>query len=259
MKNFGTILKTPLKWIICSIVIILGLSIFFILQYNKASDSYAWFNGQGENDAYVFPEYKGKKPMEWNDIIKFNQIPEETLKSMATEGLIETCINYPLFATGIIISSESLYAGFQKTCQDFNGLKELYQRKDAPTKLVDMFTSIDLKKLQHTKSPAFLYKYICYMIAKDEIILNICSDDIEQLIKALKSQEKFINKNVVKFSQYDPLFVKFRIYKRLYPQFNNLYESNFKLQAFVDTGVWINITENECELLMKQVDTIFNE
>jgi len=64
-----------------------------------------------------------------------------------TAGLVETCINYPMY--GDYIAFDSYYAGIEMTERNFNGLQELYRRKDAAKEFVRFYQSIDVAAL-HT-------------------------------------------------------------------------------------------------------------
>ena len=255
VKKCITILKTPLTWIVYGTVIIIGLFLFIILQFTRSSDSPAWFDGQGKNDAYDFPVYEKTEPLEYVEILNFLQVPESVLKTMSTEGLIETCINYPRF--GDMMLYDSFQQGFDKVRNNFNGLNELYIRDDAPAKLINVIKSIDLNKLQDAQSSAILYRCICYMVAQDEIINSINNSDAKELLKTLKSHENLIKK---RFSDFyglnNTLFVEFRIYKKLYPEFKSLYDSHIGLQTFVNEGIWININQVEYENMMMKINDI---
>lgn len=249
------IVKTRFIWIIWGAIIIIGLSAFMVLKCIQPLASSFWFDDQGKSDAYEFPVYEGTEPLEYVEIVNSLQIPENILKTMSTKGLIETCINYPRFADMMLY--DSFQQGFCKVRNSFNGLNELYMRKDAPIELINMFKSIDLYKLQQARSSAILYRYICFIIAQDEIINCIDDSSAKELLKTLESHKNLIKQ---RFSDYyspnSPLFVEFRIYKKLYPEFKNLYESHTGLQSFVNDGIWINVTQDEYENLMKHINNI---
>jgi len=108
-----------------------------------ASNDRAWFLTTKETDAYEFPVYTGTEPLLWQDVLVFLQVPEDVLREMSTDGVIETCLTYPIYSAGMITSSQSMYAGFQNTLRDFNGFEELFRRDDAGQQLLALYQGID--------------------------------------------------------------------------------------------------------------------
>ena len=97
--------------IIVTIALIAALS----LTACSAESGTSQTRNKDKSDAYVFPEYTGSEPLYWEDAVAFYQIPDDVLKDMSTDGLIETCLSYPLFADKMIASNESMYSGFLDT------------------------------------------------------------------------------------------------------------------------------------------------
>lgn len=62
-------------------------------------------------------------------MVNASQVPLETLRSMSTAGLVETCLTYPLLST--ILAHNDLQTGFQAVAGSFNGFQELLKRPDA--------------------------------------------------------------------------------------------------------------------------------
>ncbi|MDD2362384.1 MAG: hypothetical protein PHV32_04305 [Eubacteriales bacterium] len=264
MKNLNTIFKKPLTWIICGFVAIIGLSVFMVLQCTRPPASSAWFDGQGENDAYEFPITPKKTPEKWKtfqshqEMIDAIQIPGHQLKDMSTEGVIESCINYPLY--GNMMLHDSFLMGFRIQLNNFNGLQELYKREDSATKLIKIFESINLKKLKKTENSSLRYRYICFMIAQDEIISQLSHEQKMKLLSTITSQNKeIIEKHSDVFSQHSPIFIKFNLYRTLYSEFNELYYSNACIYQFINTGMWMGISNEEFEELMNQINEIVGD
>lgn len=86
---------------------------------------------------YIYPTIPGTD--EWcalkthQEKIDVCQIPENILKKMTTEALIETVLMYPLRVD--MLAWDTFDIGFQNVCQQFNGLRELSARVDALQKL----------------------------------------------------------------------------------------------------------------------------
>jgi hypothetical protein len=56
------------------------------------------------------------------------QIPQEILARLSTAALLETCLNYPLYAD--IIAYDHVQEGFDFVKAGFNGLQVLFKRED---------------------------------------------------------------------------------------------------------------------------------
>ena len=251
------ILKCPLVWIVCSFVII-GLSVFVVLHLTQST---TWFDGQGQNDAYEFPITPAGNPDKWKEFQTYQemldacQIPEKKLKVMTTEGLIETCINYPMALNFML--SDSFVLGYNSVCENFNGLQELYARNDCVEKILDFFNSINIKNLKDVKNASLIYRFCCMLCSQDNIISRLDSEQQNKLINTLDLHIKDIRKNYKDFySENAPLFAKFKILKIKYQEFNKLLKDNLYLKYFSETGVWGGITIEDKEDLLRQINNI---
>lgn len=102
--------------ILSAILLVVMLALFL---YNANSTNV-------KGGIYVFDtiyESKDWKNMNHAQRAEALNIPEKTLKSLSTEGLIETLIQYPLRTD--IFAYHSLEEGIQAVSVQFNGLKEV--------------------------------------------------------------------------------------------------------------------------------------
>ena len=89
---------------------------------------------------YEYPVVPGTS--EWAELEDFPskieacQIPENILKNMSTEALVETVLNYPLFKIYFFYDKATLYDGYKDI---FNGIQELETREDAGDYLLDFY------------------------------------------------------------------------------------------------------------------------
>ena len=60
------------------------------------------------------------------EMVNACQIPEKILSTLSTEDLMELCLQYPLIYD--VFAFENLNHGLDKLFDDFNGIRELYQR-----------------------------------------------------------------------------------------------------------------------------------
>lgn len=91
---------------------------------------------------YSFPIVPGTD--EWKSIshtqrVASLQLPDDTLQSISTERLLETCLYYP-FNIDIFALDDQIYS-FNRVKEQFNGYAELYQRADFVQKLRDLYAS----------------------------------------------------------------------------------------------------------------------
>ena len=66
------------------------------------------------------------------------QIPEELLSSLSTDDLADLCMRYPLL--GDILAFDNKNSALDKLFRDFNGIRELYKRKDVSSNLNGRYT-----------------------------------------------------------------------------------------------------------------------
>lgn len=84
------------------------------------------------SDTYKYPILPGTD--EWKTLSSLEekvnacQIPQKNLKSISTEGLLETLLNYPLICDYIFF--DNLQNGFNRVKTENNGFAELYNRED---------------------------------------------------------------------------------------------------------------------------------
>lgn len=92
-------------------------------------------------DKYEFPVKSGTE--EWKQFetiekrIAALQIPEDVLTRISTEGLLETCLEFPYLLD--ILHGNHMQHGFEALMTEFNGFRELFKHGAA----VPMFRSAD--------------------------------------------------------------------------------------------------------------------
>ena len=91
---------------------------------------------------YLFPIVPGTD--EWKSIshtqrVASLQLPADTLQSISTARLLETCLYYP-FSTDIFAFDDYIFS-FKKIKEKFNGYAELYQRADFVQQLINLYNA----------------------------------------------------------------------------------------------------------------------
>lgn len=244
-----------LKIILCvSLVSLLALSAATVGVL--AMNNRLWFQVEEKTDAYVFPVYEGEEAQGYDDIVKFLQIPEDVLKNMSTEGLIETCLSYPLFATSMYSNNTSPYVGFKKAIKEFNGLNELVKREDSGKKLLEVYRSVDIDEAVKSSDLYILrMRYLDYLIS-DEAILKTLSkkerSDLKELCieNIILKNEKYPNEfpldsailPIVNIDNIDNVKVK------------NYISSNEDIKEFIEIGRLALLENEQINDLLKVLD-----
>lgn len=73
------------------------------------------------------------------------QVPDDVLKSMSTDNLIQTCMNYPLF--GNYVAYNNQLDGINSVLSGFNGFAELQKRENAADRLIAYYEGVDIGKI----------------------------------------------------------------------------------------------------------------
>ncbi len=122
------------------------------------------------------------------------QMSDNDLQKMQTEELIEVVLDYPRF--GDMFTYNEMQMGFDSVARNFNGLNELISRKDAYSKLLHKYESLDpngfnvdwtpLQKGNHMAE----IRFVEMMLAQDTILDKLSSKQINELIsEALSKRE----------------------------------------------------------------------
>jgi hypothetical protein len=143
-----------------------GIGLLFLVLLLSQSSS------QEKSRVYDFPIKGGTK--EWKafqtheEMLNAVQIPDNILKSMNTEDLVQTCLNYPLFPDMWAFSN--LQKGFEQVHEGFNGLQELFKRDAVCDILIARYESMDPEAFSQNWPALAIGKYVAE-IAKIEIML----------------------------------------------------------------------------------------
>lgn len=78
-----------------------------------------------------------KKFQSNEEMVKACQIPESILQSLSTNELTDICLRYPLLYD--VFAFNNTDEGLDKLFSDFNGIRELYKRKDASDNLIKRY------------------------------------------------------------------------------------------------------------------------
>ncbi|WP_165154692.1 T9SS type A sorting domain-containing protein [Parabacteroides sp. ZJ-118] len=139
---------------------------------------------------YNFPVRPGTEA--WGNLVteedRFSamQIPEDQLKSMSTQDLIVTCMNYPAWIYFTAFNNPQ--DGLDINIRNFNGLQELMNRADAPAELLSVYKQMDAagmapkSKAINQTSWSLKRSYFELLLAQDAIINKMSETDRMDLL-----------------------------------------------------------------------------
>lgn len=135
------------------------------------------------------------------------QIPEERLSSMSTHDLMITCLNYPRM--GLFMAFNSSQYGMDLIIRNFNGLRELLNRDDAPMELLSLYRQMyqsedGLKNWGVDQS--FWSIRRCYfelLLSQDDIIDKMSESDRAVLADAAREKLFYKMDNQSVYSGFD--------------------------------------------------------
>jgi hypothetical protein len=141
-------------------------------------------------DVYVFPLKQGSK--EWVQVesiekrIAALQMPDSILVNISTEGLLETCLQFPYLTD--ILFCENYQKGFEVLTAEFNGFRELLKRNDLTDVLLKKYKGIsrEITKIQSQSSVekgrfTFCHFVIEFMLTQDVFLKNLSLEKEKQL------------------------------------------------------------------------------
>lgn len=145
------------------------------------------------DEPYNFPVKPGDP--EWSNLEtdeeRFNavQIPESILKCLTDEALLQTCIDYPLYLHFTASSDFDISKAFEKfVVNNFNGLQELFRRKNIETILLDRYISEDMYSFIKRYN-IFRLEYFFLFLLRESVVSELKEDQVYNVVK--HSLDKF--------------------------------------------------------------------
>jgi hypothetical protein len=151
--------------------------------------------GPGD-DAYTYPSRPGTEA--WNkfttldEMITACQVPEDVLKDMSTQGLVETAITYPLM--GNIVFFNDTLGALNDMLKQSNAIQALLQRADAGTEMLAKYRTMDPAAV---KSDWADYDRVFYplkfmaieiLMGQDVIVVQFTPEQRQELIELAKAK-----------------------------------------------------------------------
>ena len=157
-------------------------------------------------DKYEFPDLSGIPGMtDWmrpniiQERIDAYQIPDALLTSISTEGLLETCLEFPY---GIdIFFCNDYQKGFEALLREFNGYRELFKRPDLVDVLIVKYYCLSLdvtqvRTLSLEEQGGFsLRQFVFEMMLVQDVVLENLSEEQERQLFLLSFEHIKIKKS----------------------------------------------------------------
>ena len=144
-------------------------------------------NPPTETTAWDYPMKPGME--EWKqfhsneEMVSACQIPEKVLSSLSTEDLTKICIEYPLLAD--VFAFNFLSDGAYKLYNDFNGIRELFKRKNVSKELLNHYNCLMREFEFDSKSviPVWSMEFLLgFYTQKADILTN---EDCKNILQSL--------------------------------------------------------------------------
>ena len=131
--------------------------------------------------------YENKK--EWQALSveernAISQVPEDMLKTMPTDALIITCMNYNFLGDiGLVDSSANILDAMK---EQYNGLRELCKRSDAGTELLRLLSCFDARAFsENDRIPSIRFSYLMMILCDKNILNSLTSVQAKEWISQL--------------------------------------------------------------------------
>ena len=132
------------------------------------------------------PEWKNLSVETKNGML---QIPEDELKSMPTEMLVQAYIDNPFCS--LIFVYNTVQDGFNRVYDEFSGLRELVRRDDAALEIVSFYKNMQVdgydRNWESNKIGKFTFKFIYVeaLLSQSEIISQLNQNETKMLTNEL--------------------------------------------------------------------------
>jgi hypothetical protein len=209
-------------------------------------------------DAYVYPVLPGTA--EWKAMasvaerVEACQIPTATLKTLSTDALIDSWVNFP-FAFDLYASS-NFQRGMGFWMNNFSGLQELSLRNDAGTRVLEYFKRMN-PACAGSANYTFLFTYVAMLTGQNSILEKLTEREQKSLVaEALASYT--INKSLLKMlgvapTDYFSLWICSRAMENFgYQPFVKELDSNRYIKNFNSTAMLVNTDKgDEISIIIK--------
>ncbi len=128
------------------------------------------------------------------------QIPEKVLTDICTDSLAQLCLNYP--APLILLFFNSPQIAFDNFYANFNGIRELLNRKDAGHSLLERYAIMNFKDFnplwtaEKQGDYTFKYQFVETILAQQQVLATLDDKGQKLLLKeAMNKMDQKLSRN----------------------------------------------------------------
>jgi hypothetical protein len=197
--------------------------------------------------AYIFPVERSELKnfeMGWDRYYDTCIVPNNILKHLSDDGLIQTCFNYPPYFN--IFWFDRYQDGFNRIFSECNIFNEIYIRKGIANKLISKYESLEVDSFIRFRSNVFIkgtftIQYLEILLAQNQLIGKMSGSEKEQLITDVLSKYEFrrtiLNEEI--FSSVISSLILGRILKSIqYKSFLTAVTKDPSLDFFLEKGTF---------------------
>ncbi len=125
-----------------------------------------------------------KKLKDYEERVDVCQIPESVLQNISTNDLATLCLQYPLLYGGTLIYYNSYTFGLNKLFTNFNGIRELYKRKNAVNILQERYLTA-IHGFPENVESSFFYLSVLELLLGYPDFSYISKENQKEVLKSL--------------------------------------------------------------------------
>jgi len=134
------------------------------------------------------PEWKAMTSTEQR--VQACQIPDSILSKMSTSDLLETCLRFPFNLN--LVAFNQIQDGFNAIKKESNGWRELLQRKDLGSVVINKYSTMNPDSMISEQYPGHDFLVMETLLKQNEVINTLPKDDRIKLLK--ESYKKYTGK-----------------------------------------------------------------
>lgn len=185
------------------------------------------------------------------------QIPSDTLSKMSTEGVMQSCLDFPLLGDLLLNVGVNVPGITDYYMSNFSGMIELSQRTDAGATMLERYKAMD-PQCAHCMPVEYSTNFNAFemIIANDSIIKSLSSSEKRRLVKEAiikYKQKKTLPNYYALYGLSTSLYIctKVMAYEKYQP-FVQLYNQSPEIQLFVLKLLWPSDT-NKMNRMLEQI------
>jgi hypothetical protein len=233
----------------------------FILLTNVSSFVFGQSMIKIKTDMYEFPIKQGTKNWEQFESVAQRiaalQVPNTVLETISTEGLLETCLQFPYLTDFLFCNDHQ--KGFEALVSEFNGFKELLKRQDLTNVLFKKYNSvitevITIQDQNDVERGRFAFRHFIleFILAQDVVFKNLTQEQEKQLFLLSLENTKIKNRYSEIFSDLNTISVNLLYAKKI------LNDPDFKFENAEQKKVLSDFVQTPVFLEQRVLDNIEN-